>query len=176
MLTRQPIIYIQLSLITLITLFCTVNVQALEQRTADEANGKSITLFLERDYLDGEVSVEIKREPYYSQSHVLARYPGWRLVEKSEKRIVLRKSMNDISPFMKANGYFGLNNEGILSIFDGKPNEEGKVIQSFFQIDVGKLETKRHMELENGIRVASRKKYLHVIETFKQYGTPCSKK
>ncbi|WP_338777356.1 BofC C-terminal domain-containing protein [Metabacillus sp. FJAT-52054] len=176
MLTRKPFVYVQLSLITLITLFCTVNVQALERHTADEKAVNSITLYLERAYLDGEVSVEIKREPYGSLSHLLDRYPGWMPVEKSGMKIVLRKNMNDISPLMKANGYFGLNNKGILSIFDGKPSEEGKVIQSFFQIDVGKLETKRHIELENGIRVASRKDYLHVIETFKQYGTRSAKK
>ncbi|MGD6816692.1 BofC C-terminal domain-containing protein [Metabacillus sp. 84] len=140
------------------------------------AQADRLKVDFERTYLDGEVSIETKEETVRNIKSLMARDSGWTVERHSGQSILLRKKINDISPLMKANGYFGLDNEGILTIYDGKPDEAVKVIQSFYQIDVGKLETRRHCELENGIRVESRNRYLKVIETFRNYGTPPAKK
>lgn len=43
------------------------------------------------------------------------------------------------------------------------------VIHSFFQIDMGKLETKTQKELVKGIPVRTKEDFLHVLEAFKPY-------
>ena len=77
--------------------------------------------------------------------------------------------IDDISPLLKSNGYFGITEEGILTIFDGKPDEQSKIIQSFYQIDVEKLESHQHNLLKNGIKVFSKDEYEQVLEAFKPY-------
>ncbi|WP_241156693.1 BofC C-terminal domain-containing protein [Bacillus sp. FJAT-42376] len=173
MLKHRPAIFLQLSLITLITIICTIQAEAAENK---DPSFQSFTISLERMYLDGETSVEVREESFHSLADLSEYYQEWLVIDRENNRIVLKKQINDISPLMKATGYFGINKEGILTVFEGKPGEEAKVIQSFFQLDVGKLESKRHTELEKGIRVESRKQYLRVIETFKAYGTPASRK
>jgi forespore regulator of the sigma-K checkpoint len=76
--------------------------------------------------------------------------------------------VNDISPLLKMNGYFGLTKDGTLSIFNGKP-KEADIIQSFFQIDVKKLESKHYQQLLKGIPVKSKEDFARVVETMKKY-------
>lgn len=83
-------------------------------------------------------------------------------------RIVFKKYVDDISPLLKSNGFFGVTDDGTLSIFNGKPDVTN-VIHSFFQIDIGKLETKTQKELVKGIPVRTKEDFLHVLEAFKPY-------
>lgn len=129
---------------------------------------KTIEVILETIYLDGEVSEEIVEETIWSMEDFWADYEGWTLVNLDDSQIVFQQNINDISPFLKLNGYFGLSEEGILSIFNGKPAEEN-VIQSFFHINTDKLESHQHVQLKQGITVLTREKYEEVIKTFKQY-------
>ena len=78
------------------------------------------------------------------------------------------KKAEDISPLLKANGYFGVTDDGILTIFNGKPYKS-HIIQSFFQIDVGKLESTKREELIKGIPIKTKDRYVEVLETFKTY-------
>nr|WP_269448464.1 intercompartmental signaling factor BofC [Metabacillus kandeliae] len=135
-----------------------------------------VNVLLERVYLDGETSEEKKTETVWSMEDFWAEYEGWKLLEEGPSRMIFRKKVDDISPLMKANGYFGITDNGILTIFLGKPDHPSKVIQSFFQIDVGKLETKNVQELDKGIRVENRKNYVKVIESFRRYSTVPEKK
>lgn len=127
-----------------------------------------LTVVLERIYLNGEVSEEVVKESIYSMSNFWAKYDDWQLVEMNDFHFVFRKNMNDISPLLKANGFFGITPDGVLSIFNGKP-EQSKIIQSFFQIDIKKLESKKQEELLNGIPIKTKAHYVQVLETFKPY-------
>lgn len=82
--------------------------------------------------------------------------------------------MDDISPLLKSNGFFGVTNDGTLSIFNGKPDITN-VIHSFFQIDIGKLETKMQKDLAEGIPVRTKEDFLLVLETFKPYSITVKK-
>ncbi|MFK4997596.1 BofC C-terminal domain-containing protein [Bacillus sp. N9] len=73
-----------------------------------------------------------------------------------------------IFPVIKSKWIFGISDEGVLSIYNGKPEMEN-VIQSFFQIDVQKLEGKKQQQLKQGIRIKSKEEYAHVLETMKQF-------
>jgi forespore regulator of the sigma-K checkpoint len=140
-----------------------------KKQDAYEVTGPlTVTVILERIYLDGEVSEEIKEETILSMEDFWAEYASWQLVDQDDEQVVFQKNIDDISPLLKANGYFGITDNGILTIFNGKPNSE-KVIQSFFQIDIGKLQSHQHEELKNGIPIQSKDKYEQVLEVFKPF-------
>lgn len=127
-----------------------------------------LKLILERVYLDGEVSEESVQEKVTSLESFWSKYDQWQLKGSNESSIIFTKKVDDISPLLKANGYFGVTDKGVLSIFNGKP-EHSKIIQSFFQIDVKKLESRKQQELTNGIPVKTKDRYVKVLETFKPY-------
>lgn len=116
--------------------------------------------------MDGEESEEVVKELVFALEDFWAKYESWQLVDMDEDRLIFKKKVDDISPLLKMNGYFGITNDGTLSIFNGKP-EESDVIQSFFQIDVKKLESSQHMRLMQGIPVKSKEEYAKVVESMK---------
>lgn len=127
-----------------------------------------LTIRLKRVYMDGEESEETLTETIWAIEDFWAKYEKWQLVDMSEDYLVFEKKVNDISPLLKMNGYFGITEDGTLSIFNGKP-EESDIIQSFFQIDVKKLESKQHQKLLQGIPVKTKEDFARVVETMKKY-------
>lgn len=127
-----------------------------------------VEVVLERMYLDGEISQEMVKETIWSMEDFWAKYDEWQLIDMEEYKVVFREYVDDISPLLKANGYFGISNDGTLTIFNGKPNTS-KIIHTFFQLDMGKLESKRHEELKEGIPIKNKDRYVEVLETFKNY-------
>jgi forespore regulator of the sigma-K checkpoint len=69
---------------------------------------------------------------------------------------------------LKANGFFGITEDGVLSIFNGRPDQL-RIIQSFFQIDIMKLESAKQEELLQGIPIKTKDRFVEVLETFKPY-------
>ncbi|WP_225434112.1 BofC C-terminal domain-containing protein [Peribacillus tepidiphilus] len=174
-----------LSFIALVCLIIRPDLQAKKQLDMEDANSdKQVQLvtaplkryiILQREYLDGEVSEESIVEEILAMEDFWAQYKDWQLIDQNEGRMVFKRKVNDISPMLKTNGYFGITEDGTLSIFNGKP-DQSQVIQSFFQIDIGKLESKKHEELKEGIRVLNKNHYVEVIEAFKPYSTVKSKR
>ena len=119
-------------------------------------------------YVDGELTEEIIFKETASLDEVIKQYMDWEIVKQTDKELVFQKEINDISPLLKMNGYFGVTEDGVLSIFNGKPTDS-EVIHSFFQINVEKLEVKRQNELGKGIRVNDKEQYEAVLEAFKPY-------
>jgi forespore regulator of the sigma-K checkpoint len=129
---------------------------------------KTVKVILARIYLDGEVSEEIVEETILSMEDFWAEYAEWDLIDQDEAQVVFQQRVDDISPLLKINGYFGISEEGTLNIYEGKPSED-KVIQSFFQINMKKLKSHQQRELEDGIPVQSRDRYEEVLKIFKKY-------
>jgi forespore regulator of the sigma-K checkpoint len=127
-----------------------------------------VTIILQRVYLDGEMSEEKVIETLWSMEDFWAKYDKWQLIDMEQHKAVFRQDIDDISPLLKANGYFGLSDEGVLTIFNGRP-DGSNIIQSFFQIDLGRLESFKRDQLRNGIPIKNKKCYEEVIETFKPY-------
>lgn len=127
-----------------------------------------LKITLVRTYLDGEASEEVLYENVSSFETLMEKYDQWQLKDINPSAVVLTKQMDDISPLLKANGYFGITENGVLTIFNGKPGRLN-IIQSFFQIDTKKLETKKHEELIRGIPVKTKDHFVEVLETFKPY-------
>lgn len=127
-----------------------------------------LEILLKCEYLDGEISKETVRETIYTYENFWAEFDGWQFVGMENNKMVFRKKVDDISPLLKTNGYFGVTDDGILTIFNGRPYNSN-IIQSFFQIDVGKLESRKREELMKGIPIISKDRYVEVLETFKPY-------
>lgn len=128
----------------------------------------NMTVILESVYLDGEISQEIVHETCWSMANFWAKYDQWQLTDIDESTMVFRKQVNDISPLLKANGFFGITEDGVLTIFNGRP-DQFRIIQSFFQIDIKKLESTKQEELIQGIPIKTKDRYVEVLETFKPY-------
>ena len=135
----------------------------------DDANTPvTVELHLKCMYLDEEISEETVTETIYSMENFWAKYEDWQFIGMENNKLVFHKKTDDISPLLKANGYFGVTDDGILTIFNGKPYKS-HIIQSFFQIDVGKLESRKREELIKGIPIKTKDRYVEVLETFKSY-------
>lgn len=113
---------------------------------------KKFSVMLQRVYLDGEVSEECVEETIWSMEDFWSKYENWQLVNMDSHQFVFRQEMDDISPLLKANGYFGVSAEGVLGVYNGKPNKSN-IIQSFFQIDLEKLESKQQKICKMGFRL-----------------------
>lgn len=160
------IIMLAHSMLVLCFVFGTYNTVSAATHTPVEE--PRIKVMLERTYLDGEVSEEVFTENVSSLETFFKKYDDWQLVDRNDEQVVLQKRIQDISPLLKINGYFGVSKEGILQTFEGVPRKEN-AIHSFFQIDMKKLKSYKRNQLKRGIRIESKERFVKVIEEMKQY-------
>ncbi len=154
--------------LVLISLFNVHSPSSIRAEETSVQDSLSVKVILQRKYLDGDISEEVSCESISSMQDLWRNYADWQLLDQNEERIVFQKQIDDISPLLKTNGYFGITGDGTLSIFNGRP-KTNEVIQSFFQLDVEKLESRKHDELIEGIRIESKDQYLEVLKTYETY-------
>lgn len=144
-------------------------VESKENHLATPVSQEPLTMevILETHYIDGNVEKEYTEEKILSMQDFWSAYEEWQVVEQKEGAIRFRKEIDDISPFIKAHGYFGIR-DGALTIFEGIPMDNA-AIQSFYQIDTEELETHLYEDLKNGIKIETKNDYLQVLETFRSY-------
>lgn len=106
--------------------------QMKNHQDQQKSEPQQLTIILERIYLDGEMSEEVVLDSYWSIENFWAKYDQWQLVDIDESTMVFRKQVDDISPLLKANGYFGISDDGVLTIYNGRP-DPSRIIQSFFR-------------------------------------------
>jgi forespore regulator of the sigma-K checkpoint len=126
------------------------------------------TIILQRIYLDGEISEETFEETIISMDDFWRKYDKWLLVDQNDSQLVFQTYVDDISPLLKGNGYFGIKADGTISIFNGKPVKD-QVIQSFYQIDMKKLESRQQTELLKGVKIENKERYSQFLEAYKPY-------
>ncbi|SDY47088.1 forespore regulator of the sigma-K checkpoint [Evansella caseinilytica] len=166
-------LYLRLFLVTF-SLFLYLSLLAFtvsaESRSATSVDNepKSVEVILQRQYLDGEISEEIVLETIWSMEDFWAYYHDWQLIDQNDVQVIFRKELNDISPLLKINGYFGLAEDGTLNIYNGKP-EDNNVIQSFFQVNTSRLKSHLHQDLLKGIPVTSKDHYIQVLKMVEKY-------
>lgn len=158
---------IQTCLIILFLSFVGAGIGSAEVSVGNELLQEK-TVILQREYLDGELSEEKIIELFRSTEEFKHKYKDWKIIEQTKDHIVLYKLENDISPLLKANGYFGMTADGTLSIFNGKP-EYDKIIHTFFQIDVGKLEVYQQQELQQGIQIISKDQFNNLMKEYREF-------
>lgn len=90
----------------------------------------------------------------------------------AEGNVVMTHHVEDLSPACKKNAYIGLDANGNLTMFEGKPSEQ-KTIRTFFQMNIQYLESSLPQEtvqqLVNGIRISDLAEYNSVLSTFSDY-------
>lgn len=147
--------------------------EKLEERESREVWARdplTLEVKLVRTYLDGQTSIETIEKTIWSMEDFWAEYESWNVYEQGEKKITFTKTINDISPLIKAQGYFGLNESGELSIFKGKP-KEAEVIESYFPIDVEDLKSYQIEELQEGIKIESKETFIRILQEFDLLGS-----
>ncbi|CAM4196552.1 BofC C-terminal domain-containing protein [Paenibacillus typhae] len=137
------------------------------------SEGISRVVHLKTVYVTGE---EIQTLPGLKspgqQKALIKDRPGWSGWISGEGDLWLEKRVNDLSPLTKQNAYIGVDEEGNLSLFKGRPEGE-EVLKTFFQMDMGSMKSSLPEEvwkqLHDGIRVQDIEEYNSVLSTFSDY-------
>jgi forespore regulator of the sigma-K checkpoint len=139
-----------------------------------QVNVQTVHVLLKRIYLTGETTEESRQEYVNTSSDIFKKYRNWNFISQHGTRFTFEMKMNDISTRSKTKGYFGVNNKGELTLYEGEP-EKGKVIQTFFQLDTTKLETslpQKEMErLHKGIRITDVGEYNSIISSYSEFAS-----
>jgi hypothetical protein len=89
----------------------------------------------------------------------------------------LQNPEEEIKDILEEDAYFGLDENGNLSLFDGLP-ENKKVIRSFFQLNIEHLESSLPRETVNqlyqGIQITDFAEYNSVLSTFSDFALDIS--
>lgn len=127
-------------------------------------------------YIVGEDLIENKVEYVKSLSELKNLYSEWQVVEDKNNQVIFERYVEDLSPECKEGTYFSLNPDGYLTLFRGDPinkSVEDKIIETFFRIDVIKLEGSLPIEpiqeLYDGIPIKDRADFNSVLSTFSEF-------
>ncbi|WP_376845137.1 BofC C-terminal domain-containing protein [Camelliibacillus cellulosilyticus] len=153
-------------------LSCANQLNPVKEKSVSEEMGANapvmITVHFKETYIDG-VSIEREdREHYLSFDTLITEHPGWRVVDCSKGNITFSKTVDDLSPVSKAAGIFGLKDNHILTLYFGEPSND-KIIRTFFQIDVGAMESNAVLKLKHGIRITNKKDYQTILHSMSKY-------
>ncbi|MCY8089946.1 intercompartmental signaling factor BofC [Bacillus sonorensis] len=137
---------------------------------APDKKPAKVHIQFEKVYLDGDVGIENREVTIGKVEDFKVAYKGWQLIDHKKNFMLFRKQVDDISPLSKTNGYIGVTEDGVISTFHGRPGILSEPIQSFFQIDIKRLESRMADDLKKGIPYRTKKEFEHVIEAVKSCG------
>lgn len=123
-------------------------------------------------YVCGEESIDLGKLEGHEIYDLLNANQHWSLTWTKERTAMLTEEIADLSPDCRDNAYFGLDEDGNLTLFEGMPSDK-KVLRTFFQIDIKHLESSLPREavkqLRDGIRITDYSGYNSVLSTFADY-------
>ncbi|WP_068774166.1 BofC C-terminal domain-containing protein [Paenibacillus sp. FJAT-26967] len=144
-----------------------------------ETEGGKRPAFIQRTYVCGEEQEELGLKTAQEIADIHRAHPGWAVNLDSSGTVFFTQHIDDLSPKCKQNAYFGLDESGNLSLFDGLPADD-KVIRTFFQLNIEYLESSLPQEtvkqLHEGIRVSDVAEFNSVLSTFSDYAIQESEK
>lgn len=133
---------------------------------------QEVNLTLQKTYVCGTEAEEKVTKMVPSLDQIYLDYQDWELVSQQDNHFVFKKWVHDLAPICREKGYFGLTEDGILTLFEGPPTEE-RVIQTFFHIDTNKLESTLPQNdlalLKKGIRIHDLAEYNSILSTYGEY-------
>ncbi|WP_051330753.1 BofC C-terminal domain-containing protein [Aneurinibacillus terranovensis] len=148
------------------------SVEWLKGAADRQVSAQTIHVILKRNYLSGDTTRENRQEIVNSSSEILRKYHSWNFISQQGNQFVFEMKVNDISPACKKNGYFGINDNGMLALYNGEP-EKRKVMQTFFPLDAQKLESSlpqdELLRLKNGIRISNVAEYNSILSTYSEF-------
>ncbi|MBV6712405.1 BofC C-terminal domain-containing protein [Paenibacillus chitinolyticus] len=140
--------------------------------------GQRLT-YIQRSYVCGEEQQELGLKSAEEITALNGEHPDWILSLNSGGSVIFTQHIDDLSPKCKQSAYFGVDESGNLSLFDGLPAND-KVIRTFFQLNIQYLESTLPKEtvhqLHEGIRVSDVAEFNSVLSTFSDYAVQESEK
>lgn len=131
-----------------------------------------IRVVLQTEYICGVETEQLGRMDIPRLKILLAQHPEWEAKITSSDTMQLNQRVEDLSPICKQEAYISIDAAGNLKLYEGKPAEEN-VIRTFFQLDVGTLESSLPEgvleQLQEGIRIQDKDEYDSVISTFSDF-------
>lgn len=130
------------------------------------------SVVMETHYICGIETEQLGKMAIPQLKVLLQQHPEWEAEVVSADTLQIKKQVDDLSPLCKEQAYISVDAVGNLNLYEGRPAEE-KVIRTFFQMDVGSLESSLPEgvleQLQQGIRVQDKDEYNSVISTFSDY-------
>lgn len=124
-----------------------------------------IEIVLQKQYLDGRRDTETYTETITAMEDFWYAYENYQLIDQKVGQMVFREYVNDISPYLKEVGYFGLAGKQ-LAIFEGEP-QYNQNIQTVYELDIEILSEVEQEQLKKGIKIDSKQTYEEVIDVFR---------
>jgi forespore regulator of the sigma-K checkpoint len=125
-----------------------------------------------KTYVCGEERQELGQLQPDGIAKLHAEHPEWTLRLDGDGMVLFTQSVDDMSPACKEKAFFGIDDKGNLSLFDGVPDKDN-VIRTFFQLNIGQLESALPHDTVNqlygGIRVKDMDEYNSILSTFSDY-------
>jgi forespore regulator of the sigma-K checkpoint len=141
------------------------------QQINQSANARET--FLQKTYLCGEEVQKFGKLKPAEIEKLHHDHPEWRISLADDGHVMFDQALDEPTSACRDGAFFGLNEKGILSLFDGLPINH-KVIRTFFQLNMPYLESRLPqdtvLQLRKGIRVNDLAEYDSVLSTFSEYG------
>lgn len=120
--------------------------------------------------VEEQIIGELDTDTVYS---LMNNNPSWKGKMDDNGEVWLEETVtDDLSPACKEQAYMSVDANGNLTLFDGPPQEE-KVLRTFFQLDIGSMESSLPKDvlkqLQEGIRIQDIDEYNSVLSTFSDY-------
>ncbi|MGG4131500.1 BofC C-terminal domain-containing protein [Paenibacillus illinoisensis] len=146
-------------------------VQSILGRLGSETD-RLTSVVMETQYICGIETEQLGKMALPQLIVLLQQHPEWEAEVVTTDTLQIKKQVDDLSPLCKEQAYISVDAVGNLNLYEGRPAEE-KVIRTFFQMDVGSLESSLPEgvleQLQQGIRVQDKDEYNSVISTFSDY-------
>ncbi|NEZ42010.1 BofC C-terminal domain-containing protein [Paenibacillus alvei] len=132
-----------------------------------------------KQYICGKNDEVLGIKPTRDIVQLVLNHPDWSVSMDADGRVILEEQIEELSGTCKDGAHISLDKDGNLTLYDGPP-EDGKVIRTFFQLDVESMESslppKVMKQLYQGIRITDVDAYHSVLSTFSDYAIEETKK
>jgi forespore regulator of the sigma-K checkpoint len=144
--------------------------QAILDELKREARAREV--FVRKMYICGEEIRQIGTLSPNEVEQLLVSHPQAEIALQGDEQLVVSEKVDGLSTACQDGAYFGVDEGGTLSLFNGLP-ERNKVIRTFFQLNIQFLKSALPSEtvdrLYKGILVMDRDEYNSVLSTFADY-------
>ncbi|MEX2104780.1 MAG: BofC C-terminal domain-containing protein [Bacilli bacterium] len=136
--------------------------------------GIETEVVLKSHYVCGDSTTEKQLISKVTLQQLQLMYEGWNIKSYEDDKAIFEREVWDLSPQCKQNGYFGISDDGYVTLFNGPPHLS-EVIETFFQIDMERIRSSLPEEpvsrLMNGMRVNDMAEYNSILSMLSPYST-----
>ena len=143
--------------------------QVMKQLTLGEMNYEVIHRI---QYVCGQLDESFGKKTAADIIRLILDSPEWEASMNGERSVILTEQRNEMLATCKENTYIGIDADGNLVLYEGKPKSE-RAVRTFFQLDIQSMESSLPpqvlQQLKDGIKISDIDEYNSVISTFSDY-------